>query len=175
MTRLNSHTHSDALLRVLLDSKCPQPCAWSAQDMRAVLTHLLATPLHLEADALATRSSTSTPAVAELIQEAGGGTFGSALALAAPAPEILRLIKEYAKASLQSADADLPKDVARVVYVVSILRAREVNGPALSTLSDADLAREALRLLTFTWLPSDIQSRLRASLSIVQRGAPRAQ
>jgi hypothetical protein len=143
--------------------------------MRAVLAHILNTPLLVEAEALAERSNTATPSVSELIQKTGGGTFGSALSLAVPSPEILVLIKEYAKASLLLADADLPKDVARVVYIVSILRAREVDGLALSTLSDADLAREALRLLTITWLPSDIQSVLRTSLSTVQQRAHRTQ
>lgn len=175
MTRPTCQNPSDAMLRVLLDSTCPQPCAWSAQDMRAVLAHILKTPLQVEAEALAARSNTATPSVSELIQKTGGGTFGSALSLAVPSPEILLLIKEYAKASLHLADADLPREVARVIYIVSVLRAREIKGLSLSTLSDADLAREALRLLTLAWLPSEILSQLRASLVVVQHGSPRAE
>jgi len=167
----SSEHSSNAILRVLLDSALPEPCAWSTDDLRALLAHMLATPLRLEISAIATALGASADQVASMIDHCGCDTFGTALRAAAPNTEALRLVKAFAKSFLQPGRQDLPKDVARVLYVASILRARKSGARDVSSLPDADVTREARRVLTYDWLPDDLRALIRQCMSLEGDGS----
>jgi hypothetical protein len=85
------------------------------------------------------------------------------LRCAAPSPLLLKLLKEFAKKSVR-VESTLPSDVARYLYVLSALRARIHGIAGISTLTNASVAREASRCLTFAWLSDDARELLRSSL-----------
>lgn len=167
----SSEHSSNAILRILLDSALPEPCAWSTDDLRAVLAHMLATPLRLEVLPIATALGVPADQVASIINQCGCDTFGTALNGATPNAEALRLVKAFAKSFLQPGQQDLPKDVARVLYVASILRARKCGARDVSSLPNADVTREARRVLTYDWLPDDLRALIRQCISLEDGGS----
>jgi hypothetical protein len=72
---------------------------------------------------------------------------------------VRRLVKDFAKASIET-EADLPREVARVLYVLALLPLEEPARRRVSSLDPASLEREARRCLTYGWLPA----RTRAAL-----------
>ncbi len=152
---------SKDILRALMDPSRPDAVPWSSADLRAMLEHQLATPLASELDRLAEISDRSREEVSSIIGGYQGGTFGDLLRNASPSIDAIRLAKDFAKASLVE-DGGLPRDVARVLYVMAILRGRQAGFGDISSLDIENLRRETRRCLTFGWLPDDVRNLLRA-------------
>jgi hypothetical protein len=138
---------------------------WSANDLRAILDHQLGTRLDCDLPEAASDR--------DCIGKGTGGphsgscrclTFRDLLRCAAPSSELLKLAKEFAKKSVH-VECTLPPDVARYFYVLSALRARTHGIAGVSTLSNASIAREASRCLTFAWLSDEARELLRSSLA----------
>jgi hypothetical protein len=73
------------------------------------------------------------------------------------------MVKDFAKASMTE-PRDLPKDVARVLYVLTIVRGQASGERHFTTLDAANVERETRRCLTFGWLPEQVREWLRAGL-----------
>jgi hypothetical protein len=67
-------------------------------------------------------------------------------------------------------DGDLPKDVARVLYIMIILRALSIGDARITTLDDVSIEGEARRCLTFVWLPNDIREFIRKAIKPAKAG-----
>lgn len=151
---------SREILRTLLDTTLRNVTPWSNRDLCMILTQLYSTPLELEIETLATRSRISQIEASEAIARCDCHTFGDALSKSSASRDLLLLIKTYAKASL-TVEKDLPIEVARVLYISAIARARERGLRAISTLSEDSVVREARRCLTFGWIPEPYKDFLR--------------
>ena len=132
---------------------------WSFEDLRSILMHQLNAPLENEVQRFAEISRFSIEQVQQYLDFCPGQTFAEALEKPV-SPEILEMIKEYAKASLMG-DLDLPRDVARVIYIASIQQAQKAGFDQISTLDSASIQREIRRCLTFAWLTNEIRQILR--------------
>ncbi|RJQ63189.1 MAG: hypothetical protein C4530_03860 [Desulfobacteraceae bacterium] len=161
----SGHKKGRHILGVLMDPSRPDASPWSPGDFRAILEHQLATPLLSELERFADIASCSPEGILSLLADCGCSrhTFGDLLNLVAPPISVLKLLKDYAKASL-TGKGDLPEEVARVLYIVVILQGLKIGSRAISSLDDAIIKREARRCQTFGWLPENIRELLRYSI-----------
>jgi len=151
---------SKDILRALMDPSLPDSVPWSSRDLCAILEHQLSTLLVAEMDQLAATSRLSHERVSAILQKAGCRTYLDVFEHGSPSADVLRLVKNLAKASLAHEEG-LPRDVARVLYVLALLRGRQHGVAGLTSLDDASLDREARRCLTFGWLPEAVRRLLR--------------
>lgn len=155
---------SKDIIGALLDPSKPDPVPWYVNDLRAILEHQLATRLTQELDGLAEFSGYSVGDASTIIQVSGCLTFIDLLQANLPSSHALLMFKNYAKGSLTKGGG-LPTEVARVLYVSTITRAKQCGFHDISTLDDASIEREARRCLTFNWLPDSIRSLLNKTLN----------
>lgn len=133
------------LIGAWIDAAPDQPLAWSAGDLRAMFVHLLATdPL-------------------------GGGdgpTKTIEALLGDPAPPLARLraLKNFAKRRLGHGDRDLPAEIARLLYVLILARARLAGHATISRLSDSEFEHLARWGLAQGWAPAPVHGILRAAV-----------
>ncbi len=158
-----SRRKSHDILQALLDPSRSETVAWSASDLRAMLDHQLATALSAELDQLAACAQSTREHALAILADCRGASFGDLLRATAPSGRALKMVKDYAKGALATA-GDLPRDVARVLYVLAILRGRQSGIEDITALDEASLTREVRRCLTFAWLPEDIRALLRRGL-----------
>jgi len=165
MKKLPDLQRSKDILRALMDPEQSETVPWSASELAAMLEHQLAAPLMAEVDRLAELNECPRAEVAKLISESKCKTFGDVLREKSPEPELLRMVKDFAKAVMSEPDT-LPRDVARILYVASILAGTRVQGgKPLTTLSEASIEREARRCLSFGWLPVAVRKLIRDRLA----------
>lgn len=148
---------SHDILRALTNPSqfCDSP--WSFGDLRALLEHQLGSLLVTEIDRFVEVSHLSPDRARSIINASGCRTFWDLINAGPSARDAMRLLKEWAKASMKE-PGDYPRDVARVFYVLAILRGRQVGFDRISALDGASLEREARRCLTFGWLPDDVRT-----------------
>ena len=158
----NNHNSKD-ILRALMDPSRPDPVPWSSHELRAILEHQLASPLDSEAERLAQISGLTVKMVAALLRNTSCVSFGELLMLSPPHLRALKLVKEFFKASLAK-DGDLPRDVARCLYVVAILQGQRAGIGQISSLDETSLEREARRCLTFGWLPQEARQLIQRAI-----------
>ena len=151
---------SKDILRALMDPSEPDVVPWSSSDLRAILEHQLATPLVSELDQLAEAGRIPSDQVLRILEASGCRTFLDVIRNVSLCADAIRLVKDLAKTSLAHS-GDLPRDVARVLYVLAILRAQQAGVSDLTSLDSASLERETRRCLTFGWLPDEIRCLLR--------------
>lgn len=151
---------SKDILRALMDPSQPDAVPWSSSDLRAMLEHQLAAPLACEVDRLAELARCSREHVSSVVAECGCDTFADALRDGSPSASVLSMLKNCAKGAMAS-QGDLPRDVARVLYVLAIVRGRQAGMDGITSLGEANITRAVARCLTFGWLPDDIRDLLR--------------
>ena len=157
-----ANPRSKDILRALMDPSVPDTVPWSSNELRSILEHQLATPLRSEIGVFSQLAGFTLDRFKESIGNSHLRTFGEVLHHPSPPVGMLRLIKDFAKLSLTSDDG-VPRDVARVLYVCAILRARSL-GSDLTRLTRSGVEREARRCLAFAWLPESIRALLRVAL-----------
>ncbi len=111
---------------------------WGGADLKAMLRHQLASPV-----SAVDQDSPAPPADAGSEDE--GETFGALFACAAPAPETLAAVKDFAKRSQLDASHLLPEPVATVLYFAALAAALVRCDRRITRLDD-----QALRT-GFTW------------------------
>lgn len=158
-----ANRESKDILRALMDPSRHDMVPWSSSELRAMLEHQLATPLASEHERFAEIAYCSLEQVSAVIEGCRGDTFGDLLRYESSSIKAVRLVKDFAKESLAN-EGDLPKEVARVLYIMAILRGRDVGGGHMTSLDDESVEREARRCLTFGWLPEDVRNLIRAQL-----------
>lgn len=143
-----------------MDPSRPDMIPWSSSELRAILDHQLATPLLSERTRLAETACCSVEHVSALIEGSACRTFGDLFACACPDIAAIFLVKDFAKASL-TGEGDLPREVARVLYIMAILRGQLCSANPMTSLDSASVEREARRCLTYAWLPDSVRQSLR--------------
>jgi hypothetical protein len=151
-----------------MDPSRPNAVPWSSRELREMLEHQMTAPLASETERFAHLANCAPDHVANRLAHCPCPTFGDLLRHKAPPLDVLTMTKDFAKAAMADQD-DLPRDVARVLYVLAILRGQSVPGGRLTALDDAVIVREARRCLAFGWLPDGIQGLLREGVKSLGR------
>jgi hypothetical protein len=154
---------SKDILRALMDPSQPDAVPWSSTELRAILDHQLAASLIAERARLAEITHSSLDQISALIETSSCQTFGDLLLCTSPHIPTLALLKDFAKASLID-EGDLPREVARVLYIMAILRGRLSGTHLMTSLDSASIERETRRCLTYAWLPDSVRQSLRTWL-----------
>ncbi|MBD3291828.1 MAG: hypothetical protein GF393_02825 [Armatimonadia bacterium] len=150
-----------------MDPSQPDMVPWSANELRIILEHQLATPLASECARFAEIRRRPLEHIHTLVGDDRGQTFGGLLKSTSPAIAVLALVKDFAKASL-SDENDLPREVARVLYIMAILCGRCNSTNPMTSLDRASIERETRRCLTYAWLPDNIRELLRTWMSGIE-------
>ena len=153
---------SRTILSNLMDVETIEDQAWSSGDLASLLDHQLQTPVFADQAVLAEHAPSPEQAAREIAAE-GDRTYLDVLRQGTADSEVLRLIKAYARDSLVHGGG-LPREVARVVYVASLLRARALGVTDFTTLDDTSVVAEARRCLTYPWLSEAVRNLFRRGL-----------
>lgn len=149
---------SDALLQVLAEQ--PDAQVWSESDLTAILRHQYATQLHFELQAFADGAALPVAWVRQVLAASDCRTFGDVLSRDEVTADLLRLVKDYAKAAMEQPDV-LPREVAHVLYVSALCQAHRLGLQQVTSMQ-ADAVRHQARLcLTHGWLSEEMRRPLR--------------
>lgn len=143
-----------------MDTSRRETQPWSGDELRAILEHQLATPIAVELEHSETSLDRSIEEALTSLRSSGCHTFQDLLSADSPPIWALRTLKEFARES-RVGEGALPREVARVLHVVAILRARQASVTDFTSLDDANVDREAWRCLMFPWLPDAIRRSLK--------------
>jgi hypothetical protein len=123
---------------------------WQAGELAAILRHQMNTPLQVDLAALngaAGRLKDEAAAAGLLLM-----SFGDLLEHPQPPLKLLKMMKDFAKASRISPVGAMPREIATVIYFASILVAMAKRSRRITTLDDKAL-RDAIRwALAQPWL-----------------------
>jgi len=124
---------------------------WRPAELEALLRHQMAAPVQVDLSSLA-------PALAEQLR---GLSDAQALTLRSfadlfqhpqPPVELLRLVKDFAKAAHESSEGPLPPEIARVLYYASIAAALARLKTRITSLSDVQLREGFGWVQTRDWI-----------------------
>ena len=133
---------------------------WRQNELAAIFQHQLAAPVQLDlADGHAGDDPVLPPAYAEI------RTFDQLFHHPDPPIELLKSVKEFAKANRNHPASALPGEIATVLYYASILVARLRCGVGISALSDDELRTGLEWALAQPWVDERLKSLLRNAAS----------
>jgi hypothetical protein len=156
---------SAEILKRLMDPSRADPVTWSSSELAQMLEHQLNAPLADEIARAAASTNRGSGSAAKILKETGCKTAAELLRHDAPSVPALKLLKDFAKSLMTDQADSLPRDVGRVLYVLTILRGRAVHLHEVTTLSDESITREARRCLSFIWLPESVRLMIREGLA----------
>ena len=154
------------LLAQLMDPSPGPERLWQPEELAQVLTHQLAVPIQFELGNL----DRGTAAKLEVLSESEGlllKSFADLLFHPQPPVELLRMVKDFAKATSIHPDSPLPREVAQVLYFASISTALVRCRARISELDDRSLRAGLESVLDQPWLDAKTRSLLQDGLSLV--------
>lgn len=130
---------------------------WEPAEYRAVVEHLLGSPVEFEVAGL----EPSRAGRLALLSEAQGllvKSFGDLLRHPAPPCELLELTKEWAKANQADAGSSLPPEIAGFLYYACIAAALVRLGRRITSLDDGQLHAGLTWAGAQPWVAQDFKS-----------------
>jgi hypothetical protein len=136
---------------------------WSADDLRAMVGHQLAAPLHLSLGALSAEVSHQIrqirPALNPLL------SLDQLLRHEQPPLELLKLVKRFAKICMGDQENPLPSEIVMVLYYASIAAALVRLGKPITRLPVESLRHGMSWLLDQRWLTQELRNLLNDALA----------
>lgn len=163
----NQSHHSDiTFMSDLLDLDETTNRAWLPDEVGAVLRHQLNAPIEFDLSEL---DDISSDRVARLAAAHGllVKSFLDVFQHQNPPVELLILTKQFAKRHSQARRSPLPKQVAMVLYYLSILTARVRLGQHISSLDDKRLCAGIERILKEGWVDETTKALLANGLEVL--------
>jgi hypothetical protein len=124
---------------------------WSRKELAKVLFHQLKSPLRLGVVSSGPRLGVALPEL-NAQECAAFNTFEEVLDHPHPPVELLRLIKEFAKAHFENSQPHLPREIAGVLYITSIAVALAKCSQRITQLDDPSLRRGIAWALEQAWV-----------------------
>ena len=135
----------------LIDEAGDERRIWRPTEIASLLKHQLAAPVEFDLGAM----TVSDAAKVCMLTESQGlllKSFGELFRHSCPPLELLRMVKQFAKALMNSPHGPLPQEIAKVLYFSSIVVARIRLRERITELEDDALARALTWLLEQPWL-----------------------
>jgi hypothetical protein len=129
---------------------------WSDDDLAAILSHQLSVPC--EAELGATGQLAALPVAAGAPSASRPGTFADLFRSTDPPIELLRAVKEFAKATRTDPQFSLPREVAGILYSAAIAVALVRCNERISGLSDEGLQHGFAWAAQQPWVPDDLRA-----------------
>jgi len=151
-------------LAYLLDLIETVTLPWRAQELGAILKHQLSSPIESDLDREAARDGPKGSAHCVSARV----TFGDLFHHATPPIELLRSVKDFAKANRNHPASALPNEIATLLYFESIAVARTRCRRRITSLSEKEIDAGIAWALAQDWVDSQTKSLLREAVSIHQ-------
>ena len=103
-------------------------------------------------------------------RDGGGGpcTYADLFAHAAPPTDVLRRVKDWAKPQMARHDAELPREVAGVIYFAAIVADRVRGTGTISELTDDRVRQGAKWALRLPWLDPGLADLFREAVAALE-------
>ncbi len=150
------HATPETLTQVMRVGQSWGDEAWSHRDLAEMLEHLLACDLTTELDG-------PNNVTEQTLRQLAGSctppleTLGDVLTTPNPPVELLKIIKEYSKVVSGLPDRTLPKPIATVLYLGSIVAAWVHGGVKITQHSRQDVAGGVSWSLSQPWLEMNLR------------------
>jgi len=142
---------------------------WRQTELGSIFRHQLDAPLEFdlgnfapESKAILDTSSRSADAPLE--------TFGDLLRHPHPPLELLKVVKEFAKANRDDPESSLPTEIATVIYFAAIVVALTRCGQRITELDDDGLRRGMNWVVAQPWIDELTRSLFRGALPLIGTG-----
>ena|SRR5438093_9732349 len=129
---------------------------WRLDELTAIFKHQLAAPVQLD---LAEGTAGNAPALPSAFPEIR--TFDELFHYPKPPIELLKSVKEFAKANRDHPASALPREIATALYYGSIVVARWRCGEVITTLNDEELRAGIEWAIAQPWVDERTRSLLR--------------
>ncbi|MGD0388982.1 MAG: hypothetical protein ABSC42_08510 [Tepidisphaeraceae bacterium] len=155
MDSQQTHCDNPTALLTLMELREDSRQVWQPSELAAILKHQLRAPLRLALGDL----SGQVVHHLELMAKAGGApsTLDELFRQAQPSFELLDLTKRFAKSCNLDGNSPLPREIAILLYYVSIAAADMRCQKRLSKLSDESLSRGLAWCGAQTWLDEPVR------------------
>jgi hypothetical protein len=141
---------------------------WRPDELAAIFRHQISTPMLVDLGSF----DPGTASKLKILTDAQGlllKSFADLFHHAAPPIELLRMVKDFAKANLDHPESGLPPEIASALYYTCIAAAMVHLDTRISKLPDAAL-REGLRLTQAQpWLDDRTKELLGQALTTLSR------
>jgi hypothetical protein len=162
------HGNEDSECMSALMELDPDPGrVWRPDELGAVYRHQMSAPVQFDLGGI-------DPALCPKLQALAAAenllvrSFHDLLAHPSPPLELLRLVKDYAKANRRHRTSALPPEVATVLYYACIAAALVRCGKRITTLDDAALAKGFAWVLALGWVEEPVRTLCRLGSARVQ-------
>ena len=150
-------------LACLLDLTETVTQPWRTQELSAILKHQLSAPIGSDlAHEAASDKGSAHPVNVQ--------TFGDLFHHPAPPIQLLRSVKDFAKANRNHPASALPNEIATLLYFVSIAVARTQCGRRITSLSEKEIRAGIAWALAQDWVDSRTKSLLREAETTDEHG-----
>lgn len=167
MAEHNAYDTDSQRLEGLVREQLGTGKVFAAHEVGAILRHQLAAPVAFDLGALEVVEAQRV----RLITDAQGlllRSFADLFGHAHPPLKLLELTKQFAKAHMSDPQSPLPQDVARVLYILSILTARRKCQAVITTQDDASIRAHARDILGQAWLDEATRAMLQEGLTALE-------
>jgi hypothetical protein len=154
MTMSNLQKADPQILAQFLDVEDSPRRIWPAEELDAILRHQLATPVQLDLESAGSAFKAKLYTLPTK-QQPGKLTYAELFHHPSPPPDLLRLVKQFAKASRVRGESVLPPEIATVLYLASIVVARLRCGLRISEQSDESLLYGIQWVLDQRWVDGE--------------------
>ena len=158
-------SHAKDLARLMASSDEHGPL-WHADELAAMFRHQMSAPVLMDLGSFDARTAgqlkTLTAAQGLLLS-----SFADLFNHAQPPPQLLELVKDFAKANIDHPESGLPREIATALYYASIAAALVRLGKRISQLPNADLQRGLRWTIEQAWLDDKTKALLAEALKKV--------
>ena len=164
-------------LAQLLAMTSHESAGWRADELGAILRHQLSVPVEFELPCSAGPGDGVPPGTMPAgVRAIFTTTFADLLRHRDPPLAMLRRVKDFAKACREDPRGPLPREVAMVLYLASILAALTRHGAAITKLGFDELRKATEWGLAQPWLDDATRSLFEDGMSQLARriGVPPA-
>lgn len=164
MTRQPKATDTRAL-EMFLDPEFQNRRVWQPEELGAMLEYQWRSPLEADLSGMDTKTAHMLKNMCDA-QSLCLKSYGDIFDHRMPPVEVLTIIKEYAKRNMACPDVELPGDIAKLLYILSVVVARMRCGKRITTQDDSTIRQSITALLTQPWLSPSVSELLREALSV---------
>jgi hypothetical protein len=136
---------------------------WRTDELAAILRHQMSAPVLVDLGGFDPRTAARLKHLSQA-QSLVLRSFADLFRHPSPPVEVLELVKDFAKANMDHPESCLPREIAAVLYYLSIAAALVRLGTRITHLSDADVKQGLLWAKRLAWLDADTRKLLGQAL-----------
>jgi hypothetical protein len=156
-------------LAALMASGAERERLWRPEELAAIFRHQISSAMLVDLGSFDPNAAANV----KLVSQAQGlllKSFADLFHHSTPPVELLKLVKDFAKANLDHPESGLPAEIASALYYMSIASALVHLDTRISRLPDADLRRGLAQTREQPWLDDPTKKLLAQALDKISGG-----